>query len=814
MSDWRFDPVSAVIGAVLGLFLAWLGSLLRAPFERLIERLKERVNALLGELTASAEERYRERAIKWANGAHVLSSVAPLDQIFVAPPLMAPPPPPSPQADAPSGRAPISLKELLRGYSRLVLLGDLASGRTTLLAYLTLVFARREAMETVGVLTERLPIYLPLPRLDWEAVEEQTDAEEGEESEEKQEIDRLKLLIECALEAVDAQSAYAPALRQRLEDGTAVILADRWDELEPDRREQAAEWLSQLADELPNNIWLIAGGSEGFASLADEGFAPVRINPWKQVRARDLLTRWEEALEPEEEEEFLPDPAPLMENLSMAVRRGDTPLELNLRCWLYLAGGDLPRRRTDLFLEVLDRLMEPSEEETWTPAPVRAALSDLALTLQQEGRDWFTHQELVQALEGVLPPEGERPARVKEQILQGLKEAEVLRKSRDAAEHAFAHPLWRVCLAARQMALLPPDSLVEHLEDPRWFPMTDFYAELGSMEPVVEAWLDQPDDLWLTRLRRTARWIALAPPDAQWRNGVMAVLARTFLTASLPLPVRRRLTKALIQTADPGVSYLFQQAAEHEQTDVRIAVLQAMGQLKGEVNLVLLNSALRDSDPDVQAAAVRALRAAQSPAAAELLARLLVEGEQELRVKAARALAHFGEPGWEVLQEALESEDLLTRRAAVYGLAEVDQPWTRERLIEVAREDSEWIVRSAADGVLEEESGPRLIEEPFDPAEASWLISWAAERGEPVPRGEAAFSMVVRALREGEPGVRKAAVWTLGLAGGPEHMHVLQEAMEDEEPNVASAALDALEELCRRHGIAPQEGSKSGDQDV
>jgi hypothetical protein len=37
--------------------------------------------------------------------------------------------------------------------------------------------------------------------------------------------------------------------------------------------------------------------------------------------------------------------------------------------------------------------------------------------------------------------------------------------------------------------------------------------------------------------------------------------------------------------------------------------------------------------------------------------------------------------------------------------------------------------------------------------------------------------------------------------GKPEHASALREAMEDEDPEVAAVALEALEELCLRHDI-------------
>jgi HEAT repeat protein len=295
----------------------------------------------------------------------------------------------------------------------------------------------------------------------------------------------------------------------------------------------------------------------------------------------------------------------------------------------------------------------------------------------------------------------------------------------------------------------------------------------------------------------------MAPPRAKWRNGVMALLARRLLNGAPPFAIRQRLAKALIQTGDPGVVYFLRQAADHVNIDVRVAALEALGHLAGEADLPTLEIALDDPEPAVQEAAVAALGTMGGRAAIHRLTRLLIEAEQELRVKAALALARCKGEAWEILQEALQEEDLLTRRAAVYGLAEIPQPWARDLLVKTTREDSEWIVRSAAETALEAVDAPtEPVEPPLEASEAGWLISWAAQRNEPVGRGEAALPVLLRALEEGEPAIQRAAIRALGLIGRPEHVPLLRQKMEEGDPETAAIAMEALRELAQRHDIA------------
>ena len=781
MERWQFDPLSAAIGAAVAFLLLGLARL----FRPLIARVREGTQHVVRQATASAGQRYRQHIADWASKAHLLSFVAPLERVFVEPCFLPPFPPPDPNSSLPVDRRPIDLETALGGHPRLAILGEPGSGRTTLLAYLALTHARSEE-------DERLPLYIDLTQVEWE--------EEGETADD-QASPPLERLVRAALETVGARSSYAALLKERLKAGTALVLIDDWDTLPEPAREQAAVWIGHLADELPGNLWIVAAAERGFASLVDAGFTPLRLTAWSPGQIADLLRRLEEVLFPEQEP-----PSYDAASLSQARQKGATVMELALSAWLILQGEPLPSARGDALLRVLDRLLARQEtledEDVWLPTAIRVAFGNLALALQQEGRREMEQEEIEQALEDALPPEGDRPPKARERIWQVLAEAPAFLRPRRTAVYTFAHPLWQVLLAARQALALPPETLAERLEEREWRRMVDFYACWGVMEPVVRAWLSQPDDLWHTRLRQAAAWVAQAPTDAHWRNGVMGLLARTFLQPGIPLPVRQRLADALVHTGDPGVTYFLKQATRHTLTDVRIAAVKALGYVATEADLPAFETVLADRNPRVQEAAVAALGIMGGRSAVHRLTLLLVQADQELRVAAARALARCGEEGVEVLKEALGEEDFLTRRAAVYGLAEVGEPWVWDRLARVATDDPEWIVRSAAETVLEvREKRPHPVQPPLKISEMGWLIAWAARRGETVGHGEAAYASLLLALREGEPEIRKAAVQALGLAGRAEHASVLRETVEDEDHEVAAVALEALEELCRRWDI-------------
>ncbi len=835
---WQFDLYSALLGAGFTLLILGLIYLLKEPFLRGWQEVRRMALSAFGQITAGWEARYRERVIRWAQSAHALADLAPLEQYFVPARLVLPLSPPDPEQDVPLAPQLLSPDDALRGHPRILLAGGAASGRTTLLAYLALTHARQESAMGPALFTGRIPLYIYLPALDW------APPPEG-----KKAPTPAQRLVQGALQAVGAPSPAATVLRQALQAGGVLVLADGWDELPPDAQEPTRAWLTELADTFPGNIWVVAVGTGRYAPLANAGFVPLRLSPWDRPQMRDFLTR-------------LPTPEnfPLeraTEDLMRVLKRTNSLLDVALCARWLLENGTIPSRRIDPFHHRLERwgsgLPDLPPLEGVDPLDPLDVLRTLARKLQEDGRFVCTRQELEELLRQKLTPvspvtgpsaEGEaaspagplstetgsspesepsedmppaeqpaperpptpEPKRVRAAIASFLKAllapgGPLVVCAPD--RYRVAHPLWQAMLTAEALAS-SPDVLIAHLDDPLWLPVVDFYAEVGRMEPVVRAWLSRPDDLWQTRLRTAARWAALAPHDAPWRNGVMALLGRSLLAPGLSDESRHRLAEALIWTGDPGVPLFLRHALRNPNPAVRAIAARMIAALREEADLSGLVKALEDPDETVRLAVVHALGEIGVPAAVEWLVHVMTSGDETLQVEAARALARQGEEGYKVLREALQDEDLMVRRAAAYGLGEIEALWARELLEKTAREDPQWIVRSAAGTALserEQKAKPTPPPPPPVPWDMGWLIAWAAERGEGVGIGEAAFGPLLRALAEGPPPIRRAAVQTLAWVGRPEHIDALRRALNDPEPDVARMALHALEEVSARYGL-------------
>jgi HEAT repeat protein len=800
---WRFDALSALIGAVVALVLAGLAYAFRSALGRVWRAAVRVLGEALDYLRASTEENYRRMIAATARSLIIPERAALLDAVFVEPELFIPPALPQSLSDVePITELPtLPLRRILEGHPQLIVLGAPGAGRTTALAYLTIVCAtafekpgRRVEAEMSESIRQRLPIYILLPAMDWgQAGDEDLGAAGG---------DGLVRLLDAAVAATGGVGALARPIRKYVEAGQSVVLADGWDDLLPYQRERAAVWLDGLTRTLPGNLWVVSSGMRDYGLLTKAGFVPVTLAPWDGGQVEAFARQWVEMYSSAGRDV----PVALhvvITDLQYAMRTGASSLELALRAFLHLSGHQVPDKRSGLFDAVMDELLQEQapEGEPWWLATCRATLGQVARELQQGGRETVSREDIEKAIESALPPSEERPARAVSRVFHALTSEHGLLYPVGSDYYAFVHRLWLAYLAARQLVAADPSVLVERMEDPRWAEVLRFYAEVGDMRPLVSEWLRKPDDVFNSRLRTLGSWVSVAPEGAAWREGTMAVLARAFIHPNTLAPARKTLADALASTGMPGVTYFLKQALEHPEADVRLAAVIGLARVAKETDLPALEPLLTDKDAAVREAAVRALAYAGFETSWRWLELILLEGDDALRPVAAAALAECGEAGVGLLRKLVDSEDMMTRRAAVYGLAEVGD---KALLTKVARDDEQWIVRSAAAAALDEierREKPMGVEPAPELERLPWLISWAADRGEGVGLGEAARARLRQALVEGDTKVRLAAAQILRQIGRPDDVESLRAVLSDADLSVESAAVEAIGEIGNRYNL-------------
>ena len=139
-------------------------------------------------------------------------------------------------------------------------------------------------------------------------------------------------------------------------------------------------------------------------------------------------------------------------------------------------------------------------------------------------------------------------------------------------------------------------------------------------------------------------------------------------------------------------------------------------------------------------------------------------------------------------------DDLMVRRSAVFGLAQVNQPWADGMLNKLALEDKEWVVRSAAIQIVEQrdESDNRIPSTPQPLHELPWLVAFAGERGIGIAPGMPAENLLLTALAEGTPEQQQAAMESLQQHPNLDALPQIYENVEYGSGGIQQAAFDTL----------------------
>jgi HEAT repeat protein len=317
------------------------------------------------------------------------------------------------------------------------------------------------------------------------------------------------------------------------------------------------------------------------------------------------------------------------------------------------------------------------------------------------------------------------------------------------------HTIWEAYFTAR--ALVEEEGvsslLLEHLHDGAWSLLLDFYVGLGNATPLVKALLQESlTPAGIPALLRVARWAIIAPEEVAWRNVVLKVLAQFFVRPTISDDHRLLIGRAMALVAGENARPFYLQTLRTPIPSVQAAAIRGLGWTGVTQDMKIMAAALNDKNPEVQKSAVQALADLGTAGAYRFLSDSLPRSDERLMLTIAEALAD-NPSGWEALKEAVKAPDLLVRRAAVHGMGRIPEPWTIEILQHMAREDNQWLVRSAADAAMSlhtQEKAVAVVPAPPKIDEIQWLIAWAAKQGLGLGVGEAALQMLLRALEVGD----------------------------------------------------------------
>lgn len=346
---------------------------------------------------------------------------------------------------------------------------------------------------------------------------------------------------------------------------------------------------------------------------------------------------------------------------------------------------------------------------------------------------------------------------------------------------SFFHPVIAGFLSGTFLA--SSGGAEELMNQPQWTGVSlaiRYASACTDISDLALSMLENKDDPLSRKTVAVWRWLDEAPKSARWRGAAMRKTASVIQHEVLSMSARAKAVVALATSGDPGAGVLFRQLLNNPSESVRQLAALGCGMTRDPKAVEdLANLAAGDASLAASRAAIMALGSIANKPALDAIADILLNGSEEMRRAAAEVLANDPEEGHPTLEEGSQVEDLLVRRAVVYGLMRVGEPWARQILEKMQIEDGQWVVRTAADQAVEQLNSPNpYVPRPLPAlAQTPWLIVFAGKLGMGVSPGKPAMDLLLQALKSGEPEERLAALEYLALHGDatfiPHIYHIL-----------------------------------------
>ena len=806
----------------------WLGFVAGTLFWILIYRLLKGLPTLRSmirqQIAANRERRLagvgavlRQEVLRRAQRNHLAARMFSLDEVLIIPSLLAPPPtidpedppnierfstqvvtylPECPEFSSYYGAVRLSLEQVVSGNRRTVIVGRAGGGKSTALAYLASIISRGESHN--NNLAALFPVYLHILDLEWD-----TQAD-------KKAIDILTRGI-SRYAPVTALPQLSKFLQNAYATNYAILLLDGIDELPENQLTSVRAFLDDLTHSHPEMRMVITGSIEYVDGLTALGFEPLAIAGWTPGQVSDFIHRWGKlwnnliAINSSQQNQI-----EILDDLLVSGWMTHdpvylSPMEWTLKTWGAYA-GDISgldasqfirayiKRNTknlipDSALALIANEFIDHKTAILDYQLLGKRISNVKLTVPLEEIPELSRDEV-----GVRPPSKDtkqtKTLTSGNQILELLIDGDILTE-RINDQLSFTSPVLCGYLAALSLPenLGSPGNILSSAESERYRYTLAFHPSAWLGEYLLNDHL-----LTLQNLFTSCLWMRDISPNNPNRSQIMRQVVQSIQNENIPYGARLRLLAASSTSNDPSLVVLYRQLLSSQTPSLRALAALGCGINQDSRSVKNLSELLYDEYPQVRYAACFALAAIPQTDAKNALLEILHYGDETLRLVAAETLSEKPGYGHEKLKELTESEDLLVRRSAVYGLALISEDWVVEMLEKIAVEDGQWVVRNTAGQALENKQRPN----PFIPnqlplpSESPWLISFASKLGIGVSQEDSPVLLLLQALKSGKDEEKLAAIQMLRNYPEDPVIAELYKHAFDNQPEIRDAAMYAL----------------------
>lgn len=446
-------------------------------------------------------------------------------------------------------------------------------------------------------------------------------------------------------------------------------------------------------------------------------------------------------------------------------------------------------------------------EENDTTQPEEGPATDDTIAQEADSTDKATDDDGNLAEDDELPAAEERKLRKEARaIIKQLTTAGLLVRHRNE-RYRFRHRAITDYLGAQVLVQLDEEALEARFQNPDWRGALRYLPAYRDVDPFVAQQLEQPLDIRYESLLELSYWLRYAPSDAPWRAPLLQYMGNLFLAPNQYTIVRHRMAAALLNTRLPEVRRFFDQAVRGNNLPLIKTAILALGAMGAEsVVSALAEIAINGANRELQICAAIALGAINTDRALISLAdALATSNEEEVRRAVAETFAMNRRDGYPTLLDAVESKEMLMRRAATFGISRIRTDWAWVAVDHAFLEDGEWYVRSAAQVALSNLYETELRGVPLYPEaeQTPWVIKWGEDQ---IDMGNVPYDITSKALFERafhdqkDHRIRQLALQTAGQTGATHLIDQIYAGLRDQQEQIRDQAYAALVQFQERFG--------------
>ncbi len=694
----------------------------------------------------------------------------------------------------------ITLPEVIQHGANIVIVGAPGSGKTVALAHLATLFARKD--RSLGDLAALQPLYLHI--LDFLP---QTNADlQGQ-------LNPVDLIVGffSARLPLWYQGQSSTMLRNALVEGTAIVLLDGLDELPPQIHKEALTIIKKLHGSLPRLRMVTTSTPLTVGGILQLGYQPVTQATWNRAERQEFIHRWgklwTEKLTPEiQKKDQIAPPDPMIVNSWIKPDPLNlSPLEWTLLLWSVYSGEANQLTPHSAIRDFVSRkihdpkLIAPiSSLAVWMINESRVSCDSLELDALI-ARDALGQTGPVEPVPTPLP-DNQKNQQVKpgnsssnDQLLQNMVQTGIL-VEHPGRIYRFCHPV----ILSYCAALSSADHMNQWIADldpwdAKILALGFCFAQKPNFLTIMPNFCSEEPPLY-RRLLWCSRTLKGLPVSHPVRAKIMRRMVEGLMDERNLFGVRLSFASALAITHEASVISYFQKLLTSPKAELRQIGCLMLGGLQDPGSIHDLSALLSYPDEKVRRNACCALGNMPDRNAMQIVEESLSSNDEILSQVAAELLAANPTGGREILQKASQSDHLLTRRAAIFGLARIAEPWSKDLLEQIAIKDNQWVVRSTANLALErmKHNDRGIPERLVAPSESAWLIAFAGRQGLGIQSGDPAIDILINALQSGSPEERIASLNYLRLSPQEKVIQSVLRSVNQPDPALNEAAESAI----------------------